>query len=110
MTLVRTLLLLSLLFYPAQLKGAAKESQQPFEQALKASRLGNWVEALTLWNTVVTEAPDDAAAWSNRGNVRLALGDIEGAIRDQDKAIVLDPIAADPHLNRGIAREALQQW
>jgi len=83
---------------------------QLFDQALAASREGRFSEALPLWNQVLELAPGDAAAWSNRGNVQLALGDPEAAIADQTRAIELEPGSADPHLNRGTAEEALQRW
>ncbi len=83
---------------------------QLFDTALSASRQGDFARALPLWDQVLELAPDDAAAWSNRGNVQLALGDPEAAIADQDRAIALDPVSADPHLNRGTAEEALQRW
>lgn len=81
-----------------------------FDAALVASRQGDFERALPLWDRVLAVAPQDAAAWSNRGNVRLALGDAETAIADQTRAIELDPASADPHLNRGTAEEALQRW
>jgi tetratricopeptide (TPR) repeat protein len=83
---------------------------QLFDQALSASREGRFAEALPLWNQVLEVAPNDAAAWSNRGNVLLALGDPRSAIADQTKAIALDSESPDPHLNRGTAAEALGQW
>ena len=83
---------------------------QLFDQALSASREGRFAEALPLWNQVLEVAPNDAAAWSNRGNVLLALGDPHSAIADQTKAIALDSESPDPHLNRGTAEEALGQW
>ena len=83
---------------------------QLFDQALSASREGRFAEALPLWNQVLEVAPNDAAAWSNRGNVLLALGDPRSAIADQTKAIALDSESPDPHLNRGTAEEALGQW
>ena len=83
---------------------------QLFDGALQASRQGDFERALPLWDQVLAVAPGDAAAWSNRGNVRLALGDAEAAIADQTRAIELDPLSADPHLNRGTAEEALQRW
>jgi len=83
---------------------------QAFGQALEASRSGRMAEALPLWNAVIAEAPREAAAWSNRGNVRLALGDPLGAIADQTRALELDPQAGDAHLNRGTAEEALGRW
>ena len=83
---------------------------QVFDQALSASREGRFAEALPLWNQVLEVAPNDAAAWSNRGNVLLALGDPRSAIADQTKAIALDSESPDPHLNRGTAEEALGDW
>ena len=83
---------------------------QLFDKALSASRAGDFVRALPLWDHVIELAPADAAAWSNRGNVRLALGDAEAAIADQTQAMELDPTSPDPHLNRGTAEEALQRW
>ncbi len=81
-----------------------------FDQALRASREGRFGDALPLWNQVLEVAPGDAAAWSNRGNVQLALGDARAAIADQSRAIELEPASADPHLNRGTAEESLQRW
>jgi tetratricopeptide (TPR) repeat protein len=83
---------------------------QLFAQALAASREGSFDQALPLWNQVLEMAPEDAAAWSNRGNVQLVLGDPLAAIADQERAMALEPSNPEPHLNRGIAEEALQRW
>jgi tetratricopeptide (TPR) repeat protein len=98
-----------LLVHPgAMLAGPALP--QLFDQALQASREGRFSEALPLWDQVLELAPEDAAAWSNRGNVQLALGDPLAAIADQDRALELEPASSDAHLNRGTAEEALAQW
>lgn len=89
---------------------AALSLPQLFQQALQASREGRFEEAFPLWNRVLELAPEDAAAWSNRGNVQLALGDPLAAIADQDRALELEPASQDPHLNRGTAEEALARW
>ena len=81
-----------------------------FERALAASRDGAAAQALPLWDRYLERQPQDAAAWSNRGNVRLVLGDAEAAIADHTQALALEPEAMDPHLNRGTAEEALQRW
>ena len=100
-------LLLSLvLAMPVQ----AVDLQGLYEQALTASRQGDFVEALPLWDRFLEQVPEDAAALSNRGNVRLALGDVSGAIEDQNASFVLAPEESDPHLNRGTAEEVLQDW
>jgi tetratricopeptide (TPR) repeat protein len=97
---------------PPGRSGSSSSADLPrlFEQALSASRDGRFGDALPLWERVLELAPGDAAAWSNRGNVRLALGDAEGAIADQERAMQLDPVNPDPHLNRGTAEEALGRW
>lgn len=89
---------------------AAKPLKLLFEEALADSQQGDFASALPLWDQVLEVDPNDAAAWSNRGNVRLALGDSAGAILDQTQAMQLEPENPDPHLNRGTAEEALHDW
>jgi tetratricopeptide (TPR) repeat protein len=113
--LVAALLLgLWLLAWPAPLRAEVGRGTvalpELFESALKASREGRFGDALPLWDQVVVRAPQDASAWSNRGNVQLALGDPRAAIADQDRALALEPASPDPHLNRGTAEEALGLW
>ena len=110
--MIRTVVLLVLLLQvlcPGRV-WAAPGLQQLYEQALTASRSGDFEQALPLWDQVVNLEPGDAAALSNRGNVRLALGDPDGAIADQTRAMEMAPEESDPHLNRGTAEEALQDW
>jgi tetratricopeptide (TPR) repeat protein len=116
MRLVAALLLgLWLLAWPAPLRADAATGERSvvpelFEKALQASREGRFDVALPLWDQVVLQAPQEASAWSNRGNVLLALGHPRAAIADQERALALDPASPDPHLNRGTAEEALGLW
>ncbi len=103
------LVFLSFIFVPIPLF-AISDTQVLFENALKASREGEFVEALSLWDELIKIDSDNSAAWSNRGNVRLALGDSRGAIEDQTKSIELTPMEIDPYLNRGLAEESLKLW
>ena len=89
---------------------AAEDLESLYGRALQASQSGDFVQALPLWDQVLELSPNDAAAVSNRGNVRLALGDPDGAIADQTRSIELAPEEPDPHLNRGTAEESLQDW
>ena len=89
---------------------AAEDLESLYGRALQASQSGDFVQALPLWDQVLELSPNDAAALSNRGNVRLALGDADGAIADQTRSIELAPEELDPHLNRGTAEESLQDW
>ena len=81
-----------------------------FQNALDLSSSGKFNLALQEWNQYLDSYPDDAAGFSNRGNVRLVLGDVKGSIDDQNKAISLDPSEIDPYINRGIAKESLGLW
>ena len=77
-----------------------------FKNALDLSSGGKFI-SFTRMESISSSYPDDAAGFSNRGNVRLVIGDVEGSIDDQNKAISLDPSEIDPYINRGIAEEAL---
>jgi len=105
----QVLLLLSIVFVPftSQVKALPNIL---FEKALQESKDGNFIQAEKDWSFYLSKNPNDAAALSNRGNIRLALGDPQGAIRDQTMAIEISPKDLDPYLNRGIAEEALHQW
>ena len=81
-----------------------------FENALDLSSEGKFSLALQEWNQYLDSYPDDAAGLSNRGNVRLIIGDLEGSIDDQNNAIRMNPNEIDPYINRGIAEEALGLW
>ena len=80
------------------------------EKALLNSKNGFFKEALEDWNQFLELCPEEPLGWSNRGNVRFALGDFEGAIADQTKSIQILTTEVDSHLNRGIAEEALKLW
>jgi tetratricopeptide (TPR) repeat protein len=105
----QVLLLLSIVFFPFQAQAKALPKLL-FEKALQESNDGDFIQAEKDWSFYLNDNPNDAAALSNRGNIRLALGDPQGAIRDQTLAIELSPDDLDPYLNRGIAEEALQRW
>ena len=107
----QVLLLISILFVLVPFASEAKvPTKFLFEKALQESKDGNFVQAEKDWSFYLSDKPNDAAALSNRGNIRLALGDPKGAIRDQTKAIEISPADLDPYLNRGIAEEALKLW
>ena len=74
-----------------------------FKNALDLSSVGKFNLALQEWNNYLDSYPDDAAGLSNRGNVKLVIGDLEGSIDDQNKAISLNPSEIDPYINRGLS-------
>jgi len=81
-----------------------------FREALTFSSAGEFNDALDKWNDYLETYPDDPAALSNRGNVKLVIGDPKGSISDQNDAIKLNPSELDPYINRGIANESLGLW
>lgn len=100
-------LLLSSQAHPAN---PTQEVEALFQQAFAATQQGHWPDAETLWTEIIDRFPDNAAAWSNRGNVRVRQNQLAAAIADYDKAIELAPQVPDPYLNRGAAREGLGEW
>ncbi len=54
-------------------------------------RLGRPDAAIAAWTRCTELAPGSSAAFKNRGKIRRAQGDLEGAIADLDRAIALDP-------------------
>ena len=91
--------------------GFSLQSRQAlFKDALNSSTMGDFDLALDRWNKYLKLFPDDPAALSNRGNVKLVIGDLRGSISDQDSSINLNPNELDPYINRGIAEEALGLW
>ena len=103
------LLVLSIIFVPFSAP-AKVLPKYLFDKALHESKDGDFIQAEKDWSLYLNDNPDDAAALSNRGNIRLALGDPQGAIEDQTMAIEISPDDLDPYLNRGIAEEALRLW
>ena len=80
--LATVLILLSVVFVPFSSE-AKLLPKILFEKALQESNNGDFIQAEKDWSFYLNNNPNDAAALSNRGNIRLALGDAEGAIRDQ---------------------------
>ena len=108
---IKVLLLSTFIFFSVPSETQAGVAPKVlFEKALQESQDGNFIQAEKDWSIYLNDYPHDAAALSNRGNIRLGLGDPQGAIRDQTKAIEISPEDLDPYLNRGIAKEALKLW
>eukprot|EP00191_Tetraselmis_sp_GSL018_P009548 CAMPEP_0177602354 /NCGR_PEP_ID=MMETSP0419_2-20121207/14812_1 /TAXON_ID=582737 /ORGANISM="Tetraselmis sp., Strain GSL018" /LENGTH=248 /DNA_ID=CAMNT_0019095809 /DNA_START=147 /DNA_END=893 /DNA_ORIENTATION=- len=95
---------------------AAKSTplQEKFMQALSAS--DDLERAVQLWGEALDLAPDNSAAWSNRGTVFLQAGRWREARDDLAKARALDeaqrPEGADPLVlnNLANAEGALGNW
>ncbi|MGC1308461.1 MAG: tetratricopeptide repeat protein [Phormidesmis sp.] len=78
--------------------------------AFEATSTGRFDLAETQWTALIDKLPEQAAVWSNRGNVRVRQNNLTGAMADYTQAIALAPSEADPYLNRGAVWEAMGQW
>ncbi len=78
--------------------------------AFAATQAGRFDDAEDKWSQLITKLPNEAAVWSNRGNVRVRQNNLDGAMADYTKAIDLAPAEPDPYLNRGAVWEAMGQW
>ncbi|NJK36033.1 MAG: tetratricopeptide repeat protein [Oscillatoriales cyanobacterium SM2_2_1] len=80
------------------------------EQAFAATEQGDYATAETYWTRIIDLFPDNAAAWSNRGNAKVSQNQLEESLIDYTKSIELAPNAPDPYVNRGAALEGLSRW
>lgn len=80
------------------------------QKAFTASQRGQFAEAETYWSQLIDYLPNEAALWSNRGNVRVSQNKLAEALDDYNQAVTLAPEQPDPYLNRGAALEGLGRW
>ena len=78
-------------------------AQKWFERGVNATDPD---EKLRCYGEAICLNPNDFAAFNNRGTVRNAIGDQEGAIQDYDAAIGLKPDYSAAFNNRGVARRS----
>jgi len=64
---------------------------------------GNYLAAADAFTEEIHDHPRSAAAWNNRAVARVRLGDLDGAIRDYNRAVELAPSDAEIYFNRGNA-------
>jgi len=80
------------------------------QAATAAGGRGDFELAEQGWTQIIQEMPENAAAWSNRGTIRIGLNQLDAAIGDYTRSIELAPTMTDPYINRGAAYEAQQDW
>ncbi|MCX6258171.1 MAG: tetratricopeptide repeat protein [Bacteroidia bacterium] len=66
-----------------------------------------WKDSMTLWNDVISKNDKVTIAWINRGNIKFASGNYQGAITDYDQSIMLKNDQSEAWLNRGTSRKEL---
>lgn len=87
-----------------------KEIGKLRQSAFEATNAGQFDLAELQWSALIEKLPNEAAVWSNRGNVRVRRNKLDEALEDYSQAIALAPFEPDPYLNRGAVWEALGQW
>jgi tetratricopeptide (TPR) repeat protein len=79
------------------------KAEECFQRAFQATDPD---EQLRYYDEAIRLKPDYAIAYNNRGLVRKAKGDLDGALKDCDEAIRLKPDLTIAYSNRGNARKA----
>jgi len=67
----------------------------------------SYSDPITFYNSSISQNPDNALMYTNRGAIKVNMGDLQGAINDFTKAIVLSPEDAVAYNNRGVAYSSI---
>ena len=82
-----------------------KDYEYFFNRAQDNFELTKYKEAILDYDKALKLSPNEIClVYSMRGNAKRNLGDFNGAISDQNKALDFDPLYADGYFNRGIAK------
>ena len=81
----------------------AKNYEYLFNRPKDQFEVANYEGAILNYNKALELSPNEIClVYSMRGNAKSYLGDFDGAISAQDKALAFDPLYADGYFNRGI--------
>jgi tetratricopeptide (TPR) repeat protein len=89
---------------------ACTTSSPPRDRGVVLYQSGSYLAAADAFTDDIRLHPRDAAAWNNRAVTRVRLGDVDGAIRDYNRAIDLAPGDAELYFNRANALVAAGQY
>jgi tetratricopeptide (TPR) repeat protein len=90
--------------------GACVTSSPVDQQGQAFYNAGNYLFAADAFTEDIRLHPRSASAWNNRAVARVRLGDLNGAVRDYNRAIELAPTDAELYFNRGNALVAAGQY
>ncbi len=77
---------------------------------LSFNRTKIWKDSLVLWNDVIEKYNGVALAYNNRGNAKQALNDLQGAMEDYNKSVILNPKSHFAFNNRGLLKDELTDF
>lgn len=88
-----------------------KEEQSEFNflMARAYQELRDNIQALDYYSRAIQDNPNSAKAFTNRGLVKGALQDMNGALNDLNQSIAIDPKIPETHLNLGVTLAALNK-
>ena len=69
-----------------------------------------WQDAINSYSQAINIEPNDAKAYSERGDARRGLNDFAGAIADYNRAVELEPSFADAYNNRAFIHNRQQNY
>ena len=67
----------------------------------------SYSDPITFYNSSISQNPNNVLMYTNRGVVKVKMGDFQGAINDFTKAIELRPEDAIAYSNRGVAYSSI---
>ncbi|AGY59867.1 hypothetical protein [Gloeobacter kilaueensis] len=84
--------------------------QQLFKDAYEQQNKKNYPKALQIWDQLLAQYPNEAAAYVNRALTRYFLNDLRGAVDDLSAAIARKDDYADAYYNRGAILNSLKEY
>lgn len=81
------------------------KADEYFTEARRAYGSANYSKVIEMTTAAIKESPKFAAAYSLRGKATKDMGDIDGAVKDLNRAIELDPNIGEAYYVRGQANE-----
>ena len=83
----------------------ARDYEYFFNRAQDKFEVANYKEAILDYNKALELSPTEIClVYSMRGNAKCNLGDLDGGISDQNKALDFDPLYADGYFYRSSAK------
>ncbi len=77
---------------------------------LTINRTKVWNNSMTLWNDVIEKGDGVALAYGSRGSAKQALNDLDGAMKDYNKAIEINPKSHRAYNHRGVVKSTLKDF
>jgi tetratricopeptide (TPR) repeat protein len=97
---------------PPLTAGGSKEEQlrARFQSAVACIREAKPAQAVDIFSEMIGIDPENEAAYMNRGNAYLQMGQVSSSIADFSWVIALKPEAVDAWYNKGIAYIVARQY